>query len=47
MTDVPFDLKAMRCIVYNYTPRGMKEMEAALRAIVSALTRPDKSSINR
>jgi hypothetical protein len=37
MTDVPFDLRAMRCIVYSYTPRGMKEMESALRGAVSAL----------
>ena len=37
MTDVPFDLKAMRCIVYAYTPPGMKEMETALRATVAAL----------
>ena len=37
MTDVPFDLKGMRCIVYNYTPRGMKEMESALGATLSAL----------
>jgi len=37
MTDVPFDLKALRCIVYSYTPRGMKEMEAALKATISAL----------
>ena len=37
MTDVPFDLKALRCIVYNYTPRGMKEMEASLKATITAL----------
>jgi primosomal replication protein N len=37
MTDVPFDMKTMRCIVYSYTPRGMKELEEALTATVSAL----------
>lgn len=30
MDDVPFDLKALRCIVYAFTPRGMKELEAKL-----------------
>lgn len=34
MEDVPFDLKALRCIVYSFTPRGMKEMENKLRTTI-------------
>jgi len=30
MDDVPFDLKVLRCIVYSFTPRGMKELENRL-----------------
>jgi hypothetical protein len=30
MDDVPFDLKALRCVVYSFTPRGMKELEDKL-----------------
>jgi hypothetical protein len=30
MDDVPFDLKALRCLVYSFTPRGMKELENKL-----------------
>lgn len=30
MDDVPFDLKALRCIVYEFTPRGMKQLEDKL-----------------
>jgi len=29
--DVPFDLRHERVIVYEYTPPGMKQFEAALR----------------
>lgn len=36
VSDVPFDLRAIRCIVYEYTPRGMKELEAGLRAAIRA-----------
>lgn len=32
--DVPFDLKSLRCIIYSYTPRGIKEMEEKLSATV-------------
>jgi hypothetical protein len=28
--DVPFDLKHYRCIVYSYTPKGVKELESRL-----------------
>lgn len=30
MEDVPFDLRHLRCIVYEYTPRGMQSLEANL-----------------
>ncbi|MDD5007769.1 MAG: Hsp70 family protein [Syntrophorhabdaceae bacterium] len=30
MDDVPFDLKSLRCLVYEFTPRGMKELEDKL-----------------
>ena len=32
--DVPFDLRALRCLVYSFTPRGMKDMESKLRATI-------------
>lgn len=37
MTDVPFDLQALRCIVYEFTPRGMKALESKLRATIKEL----------
>jgi hypothetical protein len=39
MEDVPFDLKALRCIVYTYTPRGMRDMEKKLRATIREIMR--------
>lgn len=30
MDDVPFDLKHLRCVVYNYTPRGVQLLETNL-----------------
>jgi hypothetical protein len=35
INDVPFDLKHYRCIIYNYTPRGCKELEDKLKATIS------------
>lgn len=35
--DVPFDLRSQRVIVYQYTPRGMREMERSLWATLAAL----------
>ena len=32
MDDVPFDLKHLRCIVYEYTPRGIKNLEDNLKS---------------
>ena len=40
MDDVPFDLKHLRCIVYEYTPRGMKTLESNLNnTILNILAR--------
>ena len=40
MEDVPFDLKHLRCIVYEYTPRGMKTLESNLKnTILNILAR--------
>lgn len=32
--DVPFDLRHLRCIIYNYDPRGMREFEGILHATI-------------
>jgi hypothetical protein len=37
MDFVPFDLKAMRCIVYDFTPRGTQKLEKGLAQAISAL----------
>ncbi len=37
MDSVPFDLKALRCICYEFTPRGVQKLEAALTATIEAL----------
>lgn len=37
--NVPFDLKALRCIVYSFTPRGMKEMESKLAITIDEVMR--------
>ena len=34
MADVPFDLKHLRCIVYEYTPKGAKALEENLKSTV-------------
>ena len=34
MDDVPFDLRHLRCIVYEYTPRGIKNLESNLKSTV-------------
>ena len=42
MDDVPFDLKHLRCIVYEYTPRGTKALEDNLKnTIRNILARRD------
>jgi hypothetical protein len=37
MDFVPFDLKSLRCIPYEFTPRGIKSLEKALSATIAAL----------
>jgi hypothetical protein len=37
MDHVPFDLKALRCIVYAFTPRGSKELESKLKSTVTGI----------
>lgn len=37
MTFVPFDLKALRCIVYESTHRGTQKLESGLAATIEAL----------
>jgi hypothetical protein len=37
MDDVPFDLKTLRCLVYKYTPPGMKDLEQKLRRTIRDL----------
>jgi len=37
MDDVPFDLQALRCIVYEFTPRGMNALESKLGATIRQL----------
>jgi hypothetical protein len=39
MDDVPFDLQALRCIVYSFTPRGMKDMENTLAKTIDEIMR--------
>jgi hypothetical protein len=39
MDSVPFDLKALRCICYEFTPRGVQKLEAALAATIDALVK--------
>jgi hypothetical protein len=35
--DVPFDIKAIRYILYDFTPRGMREFETKLESTISQL----------
>lgn len=37
MNFVPFDIKSLRCIVYDVTARGTKKLEADLRATIDAV----------
>jgi hypothetical protein len=37
MDFVPFDLKAIRCIVYEFTPRGTQALEKKLAEVIAAL----------
>lgn len=35
--DIPFDLRHLRCIVYDYTPRGSKTLETNLENPIESL----------
>jgi guanylate kinase len=35
--DIPFDVRHLRCLIYKYTPRGMKEFEDKLRSTLSGI----------
>lgn len=37
MDDVPFDLRHLRCIVYDYTPRGAQTLETNLRNTIDGI----------
>lgn len=37
LEDVPFDIKHLRCLLYEYTPRGMKAFEEQLRTAIKSL----------
>lgn len=39
MDDVPFDLRHLRCIVYDYTPRGAQTLETNLRNTIDGIIR--------
>jgi hypothetical protein len=39
MEDVPFDLRHLRCVVYDYTPRGAQTLETNLRNTVEGILR--------
>jgi hypothetical protein len=39
MDSVPFDVRALRCICYEFTPRGVEKLESALAATVEALVK--------
>ena len=39
MDDVPFDLRHLRCIVYDYTPRGVQTLETNLRNTIDGIMR--------
>ncbi len=47
MDDVPFDLKHYRCIVYSYTPRGIKELEERIAGTVGFVKHGQKSPPTR
>jgi hypothetical protein len=39
MDFVPFDLKTIRCIVYDFTPRGIQKFEKTLAETIIAVTK--------
>ncbi|MEK7755216.1 MAG: hypothetical protein AAB654_25045 [Acidobacteriota bacterium] len=47
LDDVPFDLRHLRVIVYEFTPRGMADFEERLRATLGGVAKPVKESAKR
>jgi hypothetical protein len=43
--DVPFDLKHYRCIIYSYSPKGVKELEERLAGTLGFLKHRIKPSL--
>lgn len=43
--DVPFDLKHFRCVVYSYTPKGIKEFEERIMGTLGFLRHSAKASL--
>ena len=43
MDDVPFDLRHLRCIVYDYTPRGTQNLEGNLTSTVLQILKRSRS----
>ena len=43
MDDVPFDLRHLRCIVYHYTPRGIRDLEGNLTSTVLQILKRRRS----
>jgi hypothetical protein len=41
LEDVPFDLRHLRVIIYDYTPRGMQTFEKTFRTTLQSFLRPD------
>jgi hypothetical protein len=41
MEFVPFDLRSVRCIEYEYTPRGIRAFESKLRVAIDAVMRSE------
>lgn len=39
MSDIPFDVRHVRAIIYDFTPRGMKKFESDLKATLEHETR--------
>lgn len=45
--DVPFDVKALRYIPYDFTPRGMKEFETKLESTIAEVRLDPKVALRR
>ncbi len=43
MNDVPFDLRHLRAIVYEYTPRGCRELEKTIELTVKEILNKEKT----